>query len=102
MILKGNIIKTNQNWDDFNSSNEGEINKASPEVNYLDVCRRSFQSGDDSALNAAEGIEAVISGQKDIYTMEYPCHSPSEKRWFFNEGHTIKRNEAIRSCGFSY
>lgn len=80
--IKGNIIKTNQNWDDFNSSNEGEINKASPGVNYLDVCRRSFQSGDDSALNAAEGIEAVISGQKDIYTMEYPCHSPSEKRWF--------------------
>jgi len=80
--IEGRIIKTNQNWDEFNLDNDGELDKASPKVNYLDVCRRSFQSGDGTALDAARGIESVINREQDLFTMEYPCHSPKEQRWF--------------------
>ncbi|MFW5790702.1 MAG: SpoIIE family protein phosphatase [Bacillota bacterium] len=80
--IEGKIIKINQNWVDFNLANAGEPGKVSPKVNYLEVCRRSFQAGDETALDAAKGIESVINGTEDLFTMEYPCHSPAAQRWF--------------------
>jgi signal transduction histidine kinase len=29
-----------------------------------------------------DGIISVLRGQRDEFELEYPCHSPTEKRWF--------------------
>jgi PAS domain S-box-containing protein len=39
-------------------------------------------SDSESAAEALAGLEAVISGAAPQFSMEYPCHSPQEQRWF--------------------
>ena len=31
---------------------------------------------------AVEGITSVLKGERRHFSMEYPCHSPEEQRWF--------------------
>src|SRR5204863_3572173 len=52
-----------------------------PGVSYLDVCRKAAE-GADLAQIALDGVTAVCNGTKEYFQLEYPCHSPTEKRWF--------------------
>jgi PAS domain-containing protein len=36
----------------------------------------------DEAADLLEGLRAVLQGEQDIFEIEYPCHSPEERRWF--------------------
>jgi diguanylate cyclase (GGDEF)-like protein/PAS domain S-box-containing protein len=83
---KGTIILTNHPWQEFAVKNAlptanatgGEIG-----VNYLQVCQAGLTTEiDSSALNAYEGIQAVLEARLPSFTLEYPCDSPQEKRWF--------------------
>lgn len=56
--------------------------KVSPGVNYLEICRRAMQEGEEAAKEGLEGIEAVLRGDLQEYSLEYPCHSHDEKRWY--------------------
>ena len=40
--------------------------------------------GEDAseARQVADGIRSVLSGAVKHFSMEYPCHSPTEPRWF--------------------
>ena len=51
-------------------------------VNYLKVCDESAAMGEDYGKQAAEGIRKVIEQALKLFYIEYPCHSPDEKRWF--------------------
>ncbi|MCU0574950.1 MAG: PAS domain S-box protein [Syntrophobacteraceae bacterium] len=81
---EGRILAVNERWMEFAAQNGAA---ASPEVaagaNYLEVCRRAAVADDDLAIRALAGIEAVLQGASEQFTMEYPCHAPTEKRWFF-------------------
>lgn len=78
---QGRILAVNLAWTEFASGNAA---KGHPSVtvgaNYLDVCRQAAQDAD--AAQALAGIEAVLAGKTPLFTMEYPCHSPQEQRWF--------------------
>ena len=53
--------------------------------NYLQVLEKAAEEdfGDTEEVEKAiSGIRTVISGDKEEYSQEYPCHSPEEKRWF--------------------
>nr|WP_281381348.1 PAS domain S-box protein [Microvirga lupini] len=89
----GTIIAVNQAWRDF-----GQANSASGirhiGMNYLDICDRAVGVEAACAQAASVGIRSVLAGQSD-FSLEYPCHSPAEKRWFQlrasrleHEGHT--------------
>ena len=77
----GQIIATNQAWQDFASGNAA-ANEPSVAVgaNYLEVCRRAAQDG--AATPALDGLRDVIEGRRQEFSLEYPCHSPEEQRWF--------------------
>jgi len=79
---KGRIVLVNRAWRRFAAEND--LNNADCCIgeNYLDVARNA--EGDYSAEGpeAAEGIRQVINHQRDTFYLEYPCHSPNEKRWF--------------------
>jgi PAS domain S-box-containing protein len=53
-------------------------------VNYLEVIDR-VTPGSRDAETASEfraGLLAVMRGEHVSFSLEYPCHSPTEQRWF--------------------
>ncbi len=79
---EGLIIFVNRAWKLFSKKNEGNETETNVGVNYLSVCGRVV--GNDSGLtsNASLGIREVIAREREMFELEYPCHSPTEKRWF--------------------
>jgi len=75
----GIIRTTNRAWRQFGTANDldGEIDMIGE--NYLSVCDAS---DDETATEAAAGIRSVIDGDRSSFSLEYPCHSPEERRWF--------------------
>jgi DNA-binding CsgD family transcriptional regulator len=51
-------------------------------INYLSVCQVASAQDDIEAGRVAEGIRRVMQGEIDEFFMQYPCHSPEEKRWY--------------------
>ncbi|WP_123536984.1 PAS domain-containing sensor histidine kinase [Halosimplex salinum] len=76
---EGVIRETNHAWETFGRDNDlqGEVDMVGE--NYLSVCDHSE---DDSAADAASGIRSVLAGERAEFALEYPCHSPDERRWF--------------------
>ena len=80
---EGNIMYVNDSWIKFSENNDGLIQKNKwNTINYLNVIDKSAHEGDTFAQEALEGIKTVIQGQEKVFYLEYPCHSPNEKRWF--------------------
>ena len=80
--FEGAIQYVNRPWLRFSADNDGPVGVDWTEHNYLDVCDAAVANGDDFGRLAREGIEAVVAGRSTDYSLEYPCHSPSESRWF--------------------
>jgi hypothetical protein len=61
-------------------------------ANYLAVCdaARGKQSG--YAVAFAEGLRAVLFGQEVRFEVEYPCHSPTERRWYDGSVRLLQAN----------
>jgi signal transduction histidine kinase/CheY-like chemotaxis protein len=79
---QGNIIATNNNWLRFGIENGVVARSAITEgANYLEVCQQAAGS-DPTAREALTGIKAVLHGQTEMFTLEYPGHSPDEEDWF--------------------
>jgi signal transduction histidine kinase len=51
-------------------------------ANYLEVCGRAIKEGDEYAERALFGLESVLKNEAETFSMEYPCSSPDEERWF--------------------
>ena len=81
---QGVILQVNDAWQRFANENMGGCLPRLFEsgVNYLDVVRKAAAS-DVMACRILEGIEAVLAGRSSTFEQEYPCHSPSEQRWFY-------------------
>ena len=79
---KGRIVATNRAWQRFAVSNPPITPSAGPGTNYLEVCDAATGEGSEEAFAFARGIRDVISGRQETFELEYPCHSPDEKRWF--------------------
>src|ERR671910_1866054 len=78
----GEIIAVNEVWRAFAKANGTDPKKVSEGANYLRVCDSATGLFSDVATTFAEGIRAVLSGRWESFEMEYPCHSPTERRWF--------------------
>lgn len=80
---EGKIIGTNLEWREYGEANAIGSPPETIGTNYLAVCDAAEGESSDEAKAAAMGIRSVISGEAEEYTVEYPCHSEEEKRWFF-------------------
>jgi PAS domain S-box-containing protein len=78
----GAIVAVNKAWRDFAQANGAAARKYAEGANYLRVCDSAAGACSEQAAPFAEGIRSVLSGQRDKFELEYPCHSPSEQRWF--------------------
>jgi len=79
---RGVIIATNKSWRDFGELNGLPAQAAGSGTNYLDVCGRAEGPARTTAAQMVQGIREVIAGQRKEFSLEYDCHSPTEKRWF--------------------
>ena len=75
LAADGTIEVVNRAWERF------AIDNGAVGVNYLEVCERAAAT-DQTATAALDGLRQVLAGALPEYTLEYPCHAPSEERWF--------------------
>lgn len=84
----GCILTVNDPWMRFACENDADISLIGPGVNYLDVCRRAaceqeLSEAEQKIVDAAlKGLNAVLNGNSSQFALKYPCHAPTEKRWF--------------------
>jgi hypothetical protein len=78
----GTIVAVNKAWKRFAEDNGADLSKVSEGANYLDVCERATGEHSHYAQSFGEGLRSVLSGREERFAMEYPCHSPTERRWF--------------------
>src|SRR5512142_626493 len=97
---EGKIVAVNDAWLRFARENgEPSSTCIGVGVNYLDVCQRSSRLDDEIAQQALDGIKSVLDGSRELFTLEYPCHSPREQRWFLMKVHplTLRRTGVVIS-----
>jgi PAS domain S-box-containing protein len=82
----GLIVAVNEPWRRFALDNTNEPGQPTRHTgvgsNYLSVCQASTGYAAQGALDARAGILAVMAGHLPSFSLEYPCHSPSQERWF--------------------
>ena len=101
---RGEIIAVNAAWRRFADANPPVAGNVAEKANYFSVCEMADGEEASSATAFADGIRAVLEGRQETFSMEYPCHSPVEERWFvgrvtrlagFLSGHVVVAHENI-------
>lgn len=86
LARSGEIVAVNAAWRHF--ANENGLGGAEFDyhagvgVNYFEACRGSAVPSNAEAVSALEGIQKVLDGRAESFSLEYPCHSPEVERWF--------------------
>jgi PAS domain S-box-containing protein len=80
----GTILSVNESWKRFapDSADAPHGPGASVGQNYLIICDRASGDGSDGPHLAAAGVRDVLTGATRTFSLEYPYHSPTERRWF--------------------
>jgi two-component system, chemotaxis family, CheB/CheR fusion protein len=79
----GVIVMINAAWRRFAIANgDKELKRSGLGANYLEACKVSNHEEDAIAKAAAKGLRSVLEGSLPLFTLEYPCHSPIQNRWF--------------------
>ena len=81
--VTGKILAVNSAWIEFGASNGADESRIGEGVNYVEVCERSASRGDGSAATAAAALGGLLGTEgPDLFELEYPCNSPTARRWF--------------------
>jgi DNA-binding CsgD family transcriptional regulator len=75
----GKIVGVNDAWQDFGRRNGLRIANFGVGESYLHYC----ESDSHASLRLEEDLRDLLAGKLDLLTRIYPCHSPTEERWFF-------------------
>ncbi|WP_162551707.1 bacterio-opsin activator domain-containing protein [Halohasta litchfieldiae] len=73
----GTILQTNQPWQEYGSQNN--IQSDTVGANYLEICS---QSSTNTGEQTGRGLSELLDGTREMFTLEYPCHSPVQQQWF--------------------
>ena len=78
---EGVILAVNHAWRQYAADSPPIPPYAAVGANYLQVCDAAVGQEREDAEGVAEGIRAVSAGERELFTLEYPCHSPEEQCW---------------------
>lgn len=74
----GTIVAVNDTWKEFARRNGLRVPHSAIGSNYLQYCRP-----DEPRLRRfVKELRALLAGRLDLLTFIYPCHSPTQERWF--------------------
>ena len=80
---EGTIEMVNTGWIRFAAENGGRVDAQTwIGVNYFDSCALDAIVDGDFAHSAVAGIGRVLRREIPAFSLEYPCHSPEQERWF--------------------
>ncbi|SMF50650.1 two-component system, chemotaxis family, CheB/CheR fusion protein [Azospirillum oryzae] len=81
---QGRIVMVNAAWRSFAQRNgAAAVERCGVGTNYLEVCLTPEVKEKDGIGRAVhDGLRRILDGEADDFTIEYPCHSPDEQRWF--------------------
>nr|WP_295827330.1 chemotaxis protein CheB [uncultured Azospirillum sp.] len=81
---EGRIVMVNAAWHGFAQRNGAPaMERCGVGTNYLEVCLTLEVLEKDGIGRAVhDGLRRILNGEADDFTIEYPCHSPDEQRWF--------------------
>ena len=91
----GKIVATNQTWRNFAQANGTAWQFVAEGTDYLAICNRAAANGNADALAVAEAIRQTISGERETWFHEYPCHASDEQRWFYCRVTRFPENGAV-------
>ncbi len=74
----GRIVAVNEAWKAFGERNGLCVPDFGVGENYFDFCSPA-EVGD----NIANQLRDLLDGRTEMITTIYPCHSPTQQRWFF-------------------
>jgi diguanylate cyclase (GGDEF)-like protein/PAS domain S-box-containing protein len=82
--MHGTILAVNRSWKEFYVANGGSAGVLHVGMNYLQVAGAATTSSDQPGGSASfkDLLEQVLAGERDHFEWEYPCHTPTTKRWF--------------------
>ncbi|SDM18088.1 HD-GYP domain-containing protein [Halarsenatibacter silvermanii] len=92
---EGKIIYINKAWIEFARANDIARDDYGLGANYLEIARNAEGEAAKKAKKAAAGIEAVLAGDVDEFSLEYSAHSPKNKRWFKMRVKTFADDKAV-------
>ena len=91
----GMIVTVNRAWQDFGDANGLQSANHGVGLNYLGVLDAAEGVDKCEAALIAVGIRAVLAGRQSSYSVEYPCHSPTEQRWFLLTATAITDKQGV-------
>ncbi len=78
----GTIIAVNEAWKKFGIENNLKSSNYCLGDNYIKVSEKATGNDKRDGIKIAAGTRQVLAGLIGEFAMEYPCHSPTEQRWF--------------------
>jgi PAS domain S-box-containing protein len=94
---RGNIVIVNRAWRKFAEANSHSPKGLSEGANYFAACASATGEGAEDAARFAAGLRAVINNEVDEFSLEYPCHSPTEQRWFIARATRFELDGEVRA-----
>jgi PAS domain S-box-containing protein len=92
----GNILAVNEAWRTFGRENNFTLENAGVGSSYLQPVDQAEGKWAAEAPAVAKAIRALIAGEIEEAHIEYPCHSPTEKRWFITHITRFAQSERPR------
>ncbi len=79
---EGTVVLVNESWRRFATCNDMTLPAHGHGLNYLTICEQATGENAEEAHLVAAGIRRILRSESREFTLEYPCHSPTEHRWF--------------------
>ncbi len=79
---KGRILSVNAAWRLFAAVNGGNVHRTGAGVSYLAICEQAIASGDGRATTFADGLKAVLRGERHTFQNDSRVGLGGEARRF--------------------
>ena len=80
---EGEIVAVNRAWENFAEENclPEHLHLTGIGQDYIEICK-NIEVLKDGKNHILENLREVINGSLRHFSVEYPCHSPDQERWF--------------------
>jgi diguanylate cyclase (GGDEF)-like protein/PAS domain S-box-containing protein len=89
------IIDVNQQWREYGAANDNSDPGYGVGMNYLEICDSAEGECSVYARQIAVGLRQLLAEKRDVFSLEYPCHSPHEQRWFRVTFNRLASDESV-------